>query len=91
MDRREIQNEIDATLDQLIKNAAALREFSSDQELKTELEALHKTQESLLARLIHLEEYLEKVPRAISEKRAILSELSRPAARRKTSKQKSIY
>jgi len=85
MNRREILNEIDATLDQLIKNAAALKDVADDTHLSA---ALHKTQESLLAHLVHLDDFLDAPPKAHSIKRALLSELSqKPTTRRKRSKQ----
>ncbi len=53
----EILADIDATLDQLIQYAdVAQKTLLSD----LEVEALQKTQESLLARLIHMEELLGK-------------------------------
>lgn len=85
MNRREILNEIDATLDQLIKNAAALKDVADDTHLSA---ALHKTQESLLAHLVHLDDFLDKPPKAHNIKRALLSELSqKPTTSRKRSKQ----
>lgn len=91
MKRREVLNEIDETLDQLIKNAAALKEVSSDPLFKHETEALQKTQESLLARLIHLDQFLEdKSDKIISEKRKTFKELSNePKSRRRRSKRHS--
>lgn len=85
MNRREILKEIDATLDQLIKNAAALKDVADDTHLSA---ALHKTQESLLAHLVHLDDFLDKPPKAQNEKRELLTELSKkPATRRKRTKQ----
>ena len=85
MNRREILNEIDATLDQLIKNAAALKDVADDTHLSA---ALYKTQESLLAHLVHLDDFLDKPPKAQTEKRALLTELSKkPTTRRKRAKQ----
>jgi len=60
MNRREILKEIDATLDQLIKNAAALKDVADDTHLSA---ALHKTQESLLAHLVHLDDFLDNHPK----------------------------
>ena len=81
MDRRETLNEIDATLDQLIKNATALKNALDDPHLSA---ALHRTQESLLAHLIHLDEFLDKPSKASDEKRDFLSKLSKkPTTRRK--------
>ena len=87
MERRELLNEIDATLDQLIKNAAALTEVSSDPLYNTEVEALQKMQESLLARLLHLDCFLKekkegKTEHIIYDKLTIFSELSSSLAKK---------
>ncbi len=85
MNRREILNEIDTTLDQLIKNASALQDVADNTHLSA---ALHKTQESLLAHLIHLEDFLDIPPKAHEEKRMLLTELTKkPTSRRKCAKQ----
>ncbi|MCP5505118.1 MAG: hypothetical protein H7A41_08205 [Chlamydiales bacterium] len=86
MERREILNEIDETLDQLIKNAAALKEITSDPLYQTEIEALQKMQESLLARLLHLDRFLKgksenKTEKSIYDKLTIFSELSSTIAK----------
>ncbi len=86
MERRELLNEIDVTLDQLIKNGAALREVTSDPLYEREVEALQKTQESLLAHLLHLDRFLKekssnKTGRAIYDKLTIFSELSSSLAK----------
>ena len=86
MERREILNEIDATLDQLIKNAAALNEVTSNPLYQTEVDALQKMQESLLARLLHLDGFLKeksqnKTERSIYDKLTIFSELSSTLAK----------
>ncbi|MCP5506117.1 MAG: hypothetical protein H7A38_04475 [Chlamydiales bacterium] len=85
MKRREVLNEIDETLDQLIKNAAALKEVSEDPLFAREVEALKKTQESLLARLLHLDQFLDDKPdKNIAEKRMVYKNLSgAPKARRR--------
>lgn len=86
MERSEILNEIDGTMDQLIKNAAALNEVTSDPLYQTEVEALQKTQESLLAHLLHFDRFLKektvtKTQRAIYDKLTIFSELSSSLAK----------
>ncbi|MCB1109895.1 MAG: hypothetical protein KDK64_02850 [Chlamydiia bacterium] len=87
MNRRELLTEIDATLDRLIENAAALQDVPSDSHLA---EALQKTQESLLAHLLHLDTFLDQSPQSCQDKRALLSALSRaPTARRKLSQKLS--
>lgn len=49
---KEILDDIDATIDQLLANASAMK-CALISDLAEETEALQKTQESLLARLIH--------------------------------------
>lgn len=49
----EIFSDIEKTLDQLMQNAEAIKTACINGHLAEEIEALHKTQESLLARLIH--------------------------------------
>ena len=55
----EILADIDCTLDQLIRNAEALRTVSVQTLAETEVEALQKTQESLLAHILHMNELLD--------------------------------
>lgn len=50
--------DIDTTLDQLIKNATTFERIASDALYAEELTALQKTQESLLARLVHMNDLL---------------------------------
>jgi|SRR5579872_4980208 len=50
--------EIDATLDQLIQNAVSVRGISLHSLHTNEVDALRKTQESLLARLVHMNKLL---------------------------------
>lgn len=52
--REELLSQIDSTLDQLIENAHSLKQISSHNLFQEEIEALQKTQESLLARLVHI-------------------------------------
>ena len=88
MSRRELLNEIDETLDQLIKNAAALKDVANDPLYETEVEALHKTQTSLLAHLLHLDRFLkEKSPnkkaKNLEEKFSLFRDLSLSSSRKK--------
>lgn len=55
----EILADIDATLDQLIENANAVKPISTSALFTSEVEALQKTQESLLARLVHMNDLLK--------------------------------
>lgn len=54
----EILADIDDTLDHLIENADAIRKISLSTLYVSEVEALQKTQESLLARLVHMNDLL---------------------------------
>lgn len=56
----EIYFEIESTLDQLIENAEAMNSSAKNELTRTEIDAFQKTQESLLAHLIHMDGMLEK-------------------------------
>jgi hypothetical protein len=62
----EILADIDTTLDQLIQNAEVIR---YDYLCENEIEALQKTQESLLARLIHMDLLLDNEQKKIPVKK----------------------
>lgn len=82
MDRREILDEIDVTLDQIIENAETLKGIQEDPKYATEVEALKKTQESLLARLLHLQDHLNGKPvQDLAQKLPELSPISPALAR----------
>ncbi|HKY99947.1 MAG TPA: hypothetical protein VJ112_02155 [Rhabdochlamydiaceae bacterium] len=51
----EILADIDATLDQLIENANVINQISLNTLFQDEVDALQKTQESLLSRLINMQ------------------------------------
>ena len=55
----KILADIDDTLDQLIENADVLKRISPTPLYTSEIEALQKTQESLLARLVHMNDLLK--------------------------------
>ncbi len=55
----EILQEIDATLDQLIRNAQAIQSASIQDLSDTEIEAFQKTQESLIQHFLHMDQLLE--------------------------------
>jgi hypothetical protein len=55
----EILADIDATLDRLIENAGVIKHVSLNALFMSEVEALQKTQESLLARLVHMHDLLK--------------------------------
>jgi hypothetical protein len=56
----EVLIDIDATLDQLIQNAETMSRISLDTFFVDEVQALENTQESLFARLIHMNELLDQ-------------------------------
>jgi len=79
----EILSEIDSTLDRLIVNAEAMNEASLNTLSEVEVEAFQKTQESLLAHLVHMDEMLStrrdelKTPNPKSAKYQIAEKLKR--------------
>jgi hypothetical protein len=64
----EILADIDATLDHLIENAEVMKNTSIKSICESEIAALQKTQESLLARLIHMDQLLDSEQKKIPEK-----------------------
>src|ERR1041385_41028 len=60
--------DIDSTLDQLIRNADAMHQISDRRLFTSEVQAMHKTQESLLARLMHMHELYEDEKRELGER-----------------------
>ncbi len=56
----DILNEIDGTLDQLIRNAEAIESVDLKDLNETEIEAFQKTQESLLQHLIYMDQFLSQ-------------------------------
>ena len=64
--QEELLAELDATLDQLIQNASVFNESDLYVLELIEIDSLHKTQESLLARFAHTQERLS--PKAETEK-----------------------
>lgn len=75
---KEIWEDIDATLDQLLANASAMKRAISSEDLMQEVEALQKTQESLLARLVHRHTLLQN-----DKKKKITEELRTEALQKK--------
>ena len=65
----EILADIDATLDQLIKNAEAVRGISFDTLFENEVAALQKTQESLLAHVIHMDQLMGEEKKKTPQRR----------------------
>lgn len=61
--------DIDSTLDQLIRNADAMNRITDRRLFTSEVKAMHKTQESLLARLMHMHELYEDKKKAIDERK----------------------
>ena len=60
----EILADIDDTLDHLIVNADVIKKISFSTLYSSEVEALQKTQESLLARLVHMNDLLKSHKKA---------------------------
>lgn len=60
MKGREILAAIDGTLDQLIQNAETMSKAPADTLSSVEREAFQKTQESLLAKLLHMDTRLQE-------------------------------
>ena len=78
--RESILFDIDRTIDQLIQNEEVLKKIAGNPIFKSEILALKKTQESLLAHLIHMDHYLQQQQtqesKNIQEKLTRLSELT---------------
>ncbi len=60
MKGEEILREIDNTLEQLLQNADVLQQIDDNPEYCQEKQALEKTQDSLLAHLIHMDCLLDR-------------------------------
>jgi hypothetical protein len=71
----DVLTEIDSTIDQLLENAKALKKISSKEFYQEEILALEKTQESLIAHLIHMDEILKKQDRASHHKPLLTSKV----------------
>lgn len=65
--------EIDTTIDRLLENAKALKKISLKPSYEEEMLALEKTQESLIAHLMHLDEMLKKKDRAYTKQEPLLT------------------
>jgi len=61
--KQDILSDIESTLNELIEVGSALKEARFSTSFPHEIEALEKTQESLLARLIHRESLLVEEPK----------------------------
>ncbi len=67
----EVLDDLDTTLDELIVNAHTLRQIQRNDRFATEVKALEKTQESLLARILYRQTLLDtKRKKAMSERAA---------------------
>jgi hypothetical protein len=60
-----ILSDMDSTLDQLLHNADAVHRITDRPLFTNEVKAMHKTQESLMARLVHMHELYEKEKKCI--------------------------
>lgn len=66
--QKDLICEIDQTIDQLIENAKVIETIAANTCYEHELYALEKTQESLIAHLIHMDEILKKESSFIDSK-----------------------
>jgi hypothetical protein len=66
--QKDLICEIDQTIDQLIENAKVIETIAANTCYEHELHALEKTQESLIAHLIHMDEILKKKSSFIDSK-----------------------
>lgn len=98
-ENKELLEDINSTLDELITNADIIKKAKTANELDLEIAALEKTQESLLARLLHRQTQLESegkkkmvesIRKETIEKKVIdyVSHLKRPSPRLKSKNQK---
>lgn len=71
---KEIADDVDATIDQLLENQQALEKIEGNPLFSQERTALERAQESLLAHLTNMEGHLEKEP--VPRKRNVASKLS---------------
>lgn len=60
MEKQSLYVDIDQTLDQLLKNEQVLDMIQENPELDQEKKALERTQESLVAHLLHVHGHLER-------------------------------
>lgn len=58
--KEELLKDIDTTLDQLIQNAETIQAISTDSLFEEEICALQKTQQSLLAHLVHVDKHISR-------------------------------
>jgi hypothetical protein len=84
--REKILTDIDRTIDQLVQNEEVLKRIVRNPNYKAEILALKKTQESLLAHLIHMDHYLHH--QQMEESKNIQEKLTRL---NKLSEKKKIY
>ncbi|HEX2582870.1 MAG TPA: hypothetical protein VHL30_02005 [Chlamydiales bacterium] len=72
MQNREIVQNIDTTLDQLIRNAEVISEVELKDLSDTELDAFQKTQESLLQHLLQMDQILAEKQKPQDKRSATL-------------------
>jgi hypothetical protein len=70
-----ILSDIDSTLDQLIRNADAMNRIKDRRLFTNEVKAMHKTQESLIARLMHMHELYENEKKTPEEQKPCLTRI----------------
>lgn len=71
----DVLAEIDITIDQLLENAKVLKKIASKECYLDEISALEKTQESLIAHLIHMDEILKKKDKASQQQPLLASKV----------------
>ncbi|MEI8300951.1 MAG: hypothetical protein WCG10_04995 [Chlamydiota bacterium] len=69
----DILGEIDLTIDRLLENSEALKAIASNTCYQEEIFALEKTQESLIAHLIHMDGMLKKKDHVYKQKEPLLT------------------
>lgn len=70
----EILADIDRTLDQMIKNAVALRQIAEYEAFTADCATMHKMQHSLTGRVLHMQELLQMLGHECSGDEQILCE-----------------
>lgn len=71
--KEEILAELDSTLNQLLLNIETVSDVSLSELSETEMQAMHKTQESLMARFMHTSDLIkEKERKKLQETNALI-------------------
>jgi len=73
--KEEILAELDSTLNQLLLNIETVSDVSLSEISETEMQAMHKTQESLMARFMHTSELIKENERKKLQETNVLIKL----------------